>query len=76
LEVPEPEELSDEQLIQRLQYLYPADQVTRIAEWLKTARDAGLKRKNGARPLRQADAGNLCTMRDLRKNAIYASRAA
>jgi len=30
----------------------------------------GLKRKSGARPLRQAEAGDLCTMRDLRLEGI------
>ena len=41
LEVPEPEALSDAQLLKRLHALYPADQVSRIADWIKTARDAG-----------------------------------
>ncbi|MFU8781207.1 MAG: transposase [Kiritimatiellia bacterium] len=41
LEVPEPKQLSDKELLQRLQFLYPPDQVSRIAEWIKAARDAG-----------------------------------
>ncbi len=41
LEVPEPQALSDKDLIDRLLFLYPTDQVNRIAEWIKAARDAG-----------------------------------
>ena len=40
-EVPEPQSISDKELLHRLSFLYPADQVARIAEWIKTARDAG-----------------------------------
>jgi len=36
----------------------------------------GLKRKSGARPLRRAEAGDLCTMRDLRLEAISPPKAA
>ena len=36
----------------------------------------GLKRRNGARPLRKAEAGDLCTMRDLRLEVISPPRAA
>ena len=36
----------------------------------------GLKRKSGARPLRKAEAGDLCTMRDLRMEAISPPKAA
>ena len=36
----------------------------------------GVKRRKGARPLRNADFGDLCTMRDLRLAAITPSRAA
>jgi REP element-mobilizing transposase RayT len=41
LEVPEPEAVSDEELSRRLRYLYDKDQVARIAEWIKTNREAG-----------------------------------
>ena len=36
----------------------------------------GLKRRNGARPLRKAEAGGLCTMRDLRLEVISSPKAA
>ena len=36
----------------------------------------GLKRKSGARPLRRAEAGDLCTMRDLRLEVISPPKAA
>ncbi len=36
----------------------------------------GLKRKSGARMLRRAEAGDLCTMRDLRQEAISPPKAA
>lgn len=36
----------------------------------------GVKRRNGARPLRKTDAGDLCTMRDLRRNIIHLPQAA
>jgi REP element-mobilizing transposase RayT len=41
LEVPEPKSISDQELIKRLHALYPADQVARIAGWIKAARDTG-----------------------------------
>jgi hypothetical protein len=36
----------------------------------------GLKRKTGARPLRRAEVGDLCTMRDLRREVISPPKAA
>ncbi len=36
----------------------------------------GLKRRSGARALRRTDAGDLCTMRDLRLEVISPSKAA
>ena len=36
----------------------------------------GLKRKSGARPLRRAEAGELCAMRDLRPEVISPPKAA
>ena len=36
----------------------------------------GLKRKSGARPLRKAEAGDLCTMCDLRLEVISPPMAA
>ena len=41
LEVPEPEAVSDEELIRRLGFLYDADQISRIADWIKGYREAG-----------------------------------
>ena len=41
LEVPEPEPVSDEELIRRLGFLYDADQISRIADWIKGYREAG-----------------------------------
>ena len=41
LEVPKPEPVTDKELLHRLQFLYDADQVSRIAEWLKNYRKEG-----------------------------------
>ena len=41
IEVPEPEPVSDDELIRRLGFLYDADQVARIADWIKGYREAG-----------------------------------
>ncbi len=41
LEVPEPEEVSDEELLRRLGFLYAPDQVGRIADWIKGYRESG-----------------------------------
>ena len=60
LEVPKPKELSDTDLIDRLLFLYPTDQVSRIAEWIKAARDAG-EHENAER-IRQR---YTCRMHDL-----------
>jgi len=60
LEVPEPHELSDAELLQRLHFLYPADQVSCIAEWIKAARDAD-EHENAERILQRY----LCRMHDL-----------
>lgn len=41
VEVPEPEELSDKELIERLKHLYDRDHVSRIAGWIHGYREAG-----------------------------------
>jgi REP element-mobilizing transposase RayT len=41
VEVPEPEPVSDGELIRRLGFLYDADQISRIADWIKGYREAG-----------------------------------
>jgi len=41
IEVPEPEPVSDDELIRRLGFLYDVDQVARIADWIRGYREAG-----------------------------------
>jgi putative transposase len=41
IEVPEPEALSDEELVRRLRFLYDSDQVGRITDWIKGYREEG-----------------------------------
>ena len=41
IEVPEPEPVSDDELIRRLGFLYDADQIGRIADWIKGCRESG-----------------------------------
>ena len=41
VEVPEPEAVSDKELVRRLEFLYDSGQVGRIADWIKGYREAG-----------------------------------
>jgi len=41
VEVPEPEPVSDDELIRRLLFLYDSDQVGRMADWIKGYREEG-----------------------------------
>lgn len=38
--------------------------------FMRNRKSFGLKRKSGARPMRHADWGNLCVLRDLRRNPV------
>jgi len=60
LEVPEPEPVSDEELLRRLGFLYESDQISRIADWIKGYREVG---EDAAADL--VKARYLCRMYDL-----------